>query len=200
MKATLDDAPFGQHDECSGLFVRALNGDSDAATRLYQQCAPDLRRWLAGRLPGCDAEELAHAAIVTAFRRSARFRRGTSFQAWLKAIAWHLALNGQRDDMRRRVRENAWFEHERTQRTSDGVDDRARLRLLSNCLDALPEPQRRLLQLRYTEGKSAEIIALEQGRKRSAVAVSLHRICRRLRDEIAQTATSQIGSGFITKR
>ena len=66
MKATLDDAPFGQHDECSGLFVRALNGDPDAATQLYEQCVPDLRRWLAGRVLGCDAEELAHAALVTA--------------------------------------------------------------------------------------------------------------------------------------
>lgn len=184
MKATLNDASFGQHDECSGLFVRARNGDADAATELYQRCAPELRRWLAGRVPGCDAEELAHASIITAFRKSARFRQSASFQSWLKTIALHLALNHQRDEARRHSRENAWFEHERVQRNGSASDDPKRLRMLTTCLETLPEPQRQLLRLRFIEGKSAETIAMEQGRKRSAVAVKLHRICRRLRSEM----------------
>ena len=192
MKTTLDDVPFGHPDECSGLFVLARHGNATAATELYQRCVPDLRRWLTGRVPGCDAEEVAHAAIVTAFRKAARFQRGTSFQSWLKTIAWSLALNHQRDDARRRSRENAWFEHERVQGSGGTTDDPYRLRVLSQCVAALPEPQRQLLQLRYTEGKSAETIAMEQGRKRSAVAVTLHRICRLLRTEMQHTRESPV--------
>lgn len=193
MKATLDDSPFGQqHDECSGLFVRARNGDADAATELYQQCVPELRRWLAGRVHGCDAEELAHASLVTAFRKSTRYQPGTSFQSWLKTIAWRLALNHQRDESRRRSRENAWFEHERVQRLGGTTDDPKRLRMLSECMETLPEPQRQLLRLRYIEGKSAETIAMEQGRKRSAVAVKLHRICRHLRTEMQHSRESLV--------
>ncbi|OYW78276.1 MAG: hypothetical protein B7Z37_00275 [Verrucomicrobia bacterium 12-59-8] len=184
MKATLDDASFGQHDETSRLFMQAQNGESDAATKLYEQCVPNLRRWLAVRVPGCDAEELAHAALVTAFRKAARFRQGASFQSWLKTISLHLALNRLRDETRRCQRESAWVEHERVQRSGGMNDEPSSLRVLARCVAALPEAQRQLLQLRYAEGKSAEAIAMEQGRQRGAVAVNLHRICRRLRMDL----------------
>jgi RNA polymerase sigma-70 factor (ECF subfamily) len=197
MKATLDDASFGPHDECSALFMRAQNGESDAATELYEKCVPDLRRWLAGRVPGCDAEELAHAGLVTAFRKAARFRQGTSFQCWLKTISLHLALNRQRDETRRRQREKVWFEHERVQRSGGMNDEPSGLRVLARCVAALPEAQRQLLQLRYAEGKSAEAIAMEQGRQRGAVAVNLHRICRRLRTDLEHALPKQTRESLV---
>ncbi|MCF7789331.1 MAG: sigma-70 family RNA polymerase sigma factor [Prosthecobacter sp.] len=198
MKATLDDAPFGQQDETSSLFMRARNGESDAATELYQQCVPHLRRWLAGRVPGCDAEELAHVALVTAFRKAARFRQGASFQSWLKTISLNLALNRQRDETRRRQREKAWFDHERVQRSGGMNDEPSGLRVLARCVAALPEAQRQLLQLRYSEGKSAETIAMEQGRQRGAVAVNLHRICRRLRTDLEHALPKQTRESLVS--
>lgn len=177
--------------------MRARNGDADAATELYQQCVPHLRRWLAVRVPGCDAEEFAHAALVTAFRKAARFRQGASFQSWLKTISLHLALNRQRDEIRRRQRENAWFEHERVQRSGGMSDEPRGLRVLARCVAALPEAQRQLLQMRYTEGKSAEAIAMEQGRQRSAVAVNLHRICQRLRTDVEHALPKQTRESLV---
>lgn len=193
MKATLDDASFGQHDECSALFMDAQDGDGDAAAKLYRKCVPELRRWLAGQVAGCDAEEVAHTAMVAAFRKARRFQRGGSFQAWLKTIARHLALNQQRDESRRRRRESAWCENERV--LADGTtsdDDMQRMRVLSRCLATLPEPQRRLLNLRYAKGISASAIATMTGRKRSAVAVSLHRLCRQLRTEMQETQAHEV--------
>jgi RNA polymerase sigma factor (sigma-70 family) len=182
MKTKLDDASYGTHDECSALFAEALQGDHLAAARLYSRCVPHLRNWLAGRFNITAVEDLAHDAMVIAFQKSARFQPGTSFQSWLKTIASRLALNLQRDEARRRSREVAYVQLESINAKSTDIPDPARASQLANCLLTLPEPQRHLLHLRFFEGQSADAIASAQGRKRGAVAVSLHRICRRLRD------------------
>ena len=184
MKATLDDSPIGHHDECARLFVLALLGDADAATRLYGECVPPLRNWLACRVPWQTAEEAAHDALVTAFRKSAQFRPGKAFQPWLRTIAWNLAQNLLRNDARRRSREIEYVENERIASVTGGGEEDQRMAALACCVEALPERQRDLLHLRYEEGWSSEAIAAAQGRTRVATAVNLHRICSRLRTDV----------------
>jgi len=184
MKATLDDSSFERHDECTTLFAQALEGNHPAATRLYSLCIPPLRGWLAHRFNETTIEDLAHDALVTAFRKSARFQPGTSFQSWLKTIATRLALNLKRDDARRQSRESAYVQLMGINAEPTASADQTRTSKLANSLLTLPEPQRQLIHLRFYEGKSAEAIAAAQGRNRGAVAVSLHRICRRLKESM----------------
>lgn len=172
------------HDECGPLFAQALRGDSDAATRLYTTCVPTLRAWLVARLPWCLAADLAHDALVQAFRRAGQFRPGASFAAWLRTIAWNMAMNTLRDDGRRKMRESAYWDHERIQSSSSEEPDTMLLTAVQRSVASLPEDQRELLDLRFQQGRSASEIAANSGRSRVAVAVSLHRICKRLRADI----------------
>ena len=105
MRATLDDSSFGPPDENAGLFRRALTSDSEAAAKLYTRCMPALQYWLQARLPGCEAEDLAHEALLTALRRGSRFHHGARLMPWLRTIAWHLAQKRMRGDSRRKRRE-----------------------------------------------------------------------------------------------
>lgn len=184
MRATLDDSSFGAPDENAGLFRRALTSDSEAAAKLYARCMPALQFWLQARLPGCDAEDLAHEALLTALRRGSRFRNGARLMPWLRTISWNLAQKRLRGDSRRKRREREYVEHElRVHGGTPGLSPK-RLAALNACLASLPEHQRQLLHLRYTEGRSSSDIAKEQGRTRSAIAVRIHRICQRLRQDL----------------
>lgn len=184
MKATLDDAPIGRHDECSQLFVLATLGDAAAASQLYSRCVPPLRAWLAARIGHGMAEDMVHDALIVAFRKSNRFRHGAAFMPWLRTIAWHLAQKALRHDARRQSWEKEFYETERLHAgPATGPDERRRA-ALDACLAELPERQVRLIRSRYYEGKSSDEIAAEQGRKRVAVAVNLHRICQKLRSGI----------------
>jgi len=186
MKATLDDTSFGQQtDACSEWFESALRGDEAAATRLYQHCVPLLRGWLATRLSETQAADLAHDALVHAFRKHAQFRAGTVFMPWLRTLAWHMALNQIRDDAREQSRIIAWVDQQRLQEVHAEDESERRFAAMDRCLFTLPEAQRHLLHLHYAEKQTSQAIAQSQGRKRSAVAVSIHRICQRMRHDLS---------------
>lgn len=200
MKATLDDSPIGQHDECAQLFVIATLGDEAAASELYTQCVPKLRAWLAARIGWSMAEDITHDALIRAFRESRSFHTSARFMPWLKTIAWHLAQKSIRGELRRQHRETQFVEHERLHAPQFSVNQNRRRAALDACLAALPTSQLNLIRSRYFAGRSGEAIAAEQGRSRVAVAVNLHRICRGLRAGIermeeAPPATARNGHG-----
>ena len=64
----------------------------------------------------------------------------------------------------------------------DGVQKR--LAAMNQRLFPLPDTQRQLLHLHYVEKHTSQAIAETQGRTRSAVAVSIHRICQRMRRDL----------------
>jgi RNA polymerase sigma-70 factor (ECF subfamily) len=187
MKATLDDTSYGQQDACADWFASALRGDEEAAARLYQYCIPKMRRWLAVRLPEHVSEELAHDAMVTAFRKHDRFLPGSLFLPWVKTIAWRLAQNQMRDSARRHERDQAYANHHQLFGNDDNTSEESMYAALFHSLSILPESQRHLLHLHYWEGRTGQAIADTQGRTRVAVAVNLHRICQRLRKHLKST-------------
>lgn len=184
MKATLDDISFSKPDDAAGLADRAMRGDQQAISLLYSCYVPVLRSWLAWRVPACLAGDLAHDALVKALRHGSEFLPGRGFMPWLKAIAWRMAQNTLRNEARRRARESAYVDHA-WQDADEEEDTRSQCRTaLFKCLSRLPVPQRRLLHERYCDGQHIKAIASAHGRTSVAVAVNLHRICRRLRTDI----------------
>lgn len=184
MKATLDDSPIGQHDDCARLFVLATLGDEPAANELYSRCVPPLRAWLAARVGWSIAEDVTHDALVVAFRKSGGFRRGAAFMPWLRTIAWNLAQNALRHEARRQTWEREYHDAGCLHGGPDAGPEMRRRAALEACLAALPERHFQLIHSRYFDGKSSEEIAAEQGRNRVAVAVNLHRVCKGLRSDI----------------
>jgi RNA polymerase sigma-70 factor (ECF subfamily) len=126
---------------------------------------------------------MAHEAMVEAFGKGDRFKPGHSFQAWLRTLAWHRTLNILRNESRRKAREQAYLQQEQVC-ASDDHKPSPYLDRLASTLAALPDSQRELLELHYLEGKTSRAIAELHGRSRSAVAVNLHRLCRKLRADI----------------
>lgn len=172
-----------ESDACGAWFAQALRGDSDAATRLYACCVPSVRNWLCKSVPSEVAEDSAHEAVVRAFRCAEQFRPGTSFICWVRTLAWRMALNALRTESRRKTRETAFFEQ-----NGLGGDsrDEAVFEALERCVAELPGEQRQLIRLRFQLDQSAGEIAAGLGRSRVAVAVSLNRICKRLRSGLEQ--------------
>lgn len=180
MKDTVTNAVS---DECSHLFAQALRGEADAATQLYARCVPPLAGWLAQRISGHAVQDMAHEAMAEAFRKGDLFKPGHSFQVWLRTLAWHRALNILRNESRRKAREQAYLQQEQAC-ASDDHKPSPYLERLASTLAALPDSQRELLELHYLKGKTSRAIAEMHGRSRSAVAVHLHRLCRKLRTDI----------------
>ena len=190
MKATLDDSSIGQPDEATRLFVLATLGDANAANELYSRCVPSLRAWLAARVGNAMAEDVAHDALVMAFQKSGTFRAGAAFGPWLRTLAWNLALKSIRSEKRRRSRETEYLNTMRLNATPIPGSDERRQKALNACIASLPTRQFQLIRSRYFEEKTSDEIATEQGRKRVAVAVNLHRICKGLRKEIEKIMQS----------
>lgn len=179
-----DDAPLaGGLDELGALFASA-RGDEQAAAQLYPRCQPLLAAWLRRRFPAEIASDAAHDALVAAFAASESFHSGRPLLPWLKTLAFREAVDVVRRDKRRAERERAFVEREtiaagrhETERCVDG---------LARGLAGLSARQRSLIERRYVCGESSEAIAASDGRKRSAVAVELHRICQKLRKALEE--------------
>ena len=179
-----DDAPLaGGVDELTTLFVRA-NGNEGAAAQLYAQCQPLLAAWLRWRFPAEIATDAAHDALATAFAQHAAFHGERALLPWLKTLALREAIDAIRSDTRRAERERLYVESESLageRRESGGCED-----ALALALAGLSDTQRSMIERRYVAGESSEAIAASASRNRSAVAVEIHRICRKLRKAIEE--------------
>jgi len=118
-----------------------------------------------------DAEDVAQEAFVKAYRSYTQLRDRDRFRAWLVRITWRLALDRQRADRRRTVREDrsAPDRLEDTRRpgpfgpgagaAEDDVLARERARLLWNAIDALSEKLRVTIVLANMEGHDVDEVA-----------------------------------------
>ncbi len=126
-----------------------------------------------------DAEDVAQEAFAKAYRSFNQLRDRTRFRAWLVRMTWRLALDRQRANRRRTVRELPsgdpveaglpWPERSRRQTrldarretTVDIVAARERAEHLWNAIEALPEKLRLVVVLAGIEGHDTrEVSAL----------------------------------------
>ena len=159
----------------------------DAFARLYSEHARPLFAFLAYRTgDSALAEDLLADTFERALRSRWRFdrRRGTE-KAWLYTIA----LNLLRDDARRQAAQRrALARLERLEPSPVGaepgwaVEDRDEL---VAALDALAEPERDALALRYGADLTVREVAEVLGEKVPAVESRLHRALAKLRDTLA---------------
>ena len=104
-----------------------------------------------------DAEDVAQEAFAKAYRSFNQLRDRTRFRAWLVRMTWRLALDRQRANRRRSVREvpvaepvEAGFQARLD--TSDLVAARERADHLWTAIEALPEKLRLVVVLAGIEG------------------------------------------------
>jgi RNA polymerase sigma-70 factor (ECF subfamily) len=116
-----------------------------------------------------DSEEVAQEAFAKAYRNFATLRDRDRFRAWLVRITWRLAIDRQRSDRRRAVREQRHVESPKL----EGVDILARERAerLWKAIDSLPERLRIVIVLAGIEEHNtrevAAILRLPEGTVKS---------------------------------
>ena len=183
------DAAEGREEQ--EQVVAAQAGDHDAFAALLDRHLPQVRTFLALKAPVAQlVDELAHDTFVYAYRHLAEFEPGTSFRAWLRAIAWNLL----RAEIQRFARERqnldrlAAWQIEATLTSTPAAGHSAEAEHLEGCLEALPGPLRELLVLKYREECSTEDIAGRLRRSLVWVRVSLFRVRQQLRDCIEHRA------------
>jgi RNA polymerase sigma-70 factor (ECF subfamily) len=131
------------------------------------------------------AEDVAHDAVLEAWRVRDRFRETEDFGRWLRGIARNLLRRRFAEKNRLVVPfsdavvdrlEIAWARLRRDDDDSERVDA---LRL---CLDALDPAERRRLTERYGNDRSIDEIAAMSGRTTDAVKMLFMRLRRRLQE------------------
>ena len=158
----------------------ASSGASGSArpgwSRLRARCLAEARRLLG---PTAEADDAVQEAFLRAWRNRARCRTPEKPLPWLLAITRNEAL---------RIRgRSAGRPHEevREEDPDSGADpevESAPLRVdLFRALAELPEPDRRLLQMRYGEDLTQASVADRLGIPEGTVKVRLHRLRARLR-------------------
>jgi RNA polymerase sigma-70 factor (ECF subfamily) len=187
------------------LLDHAAAGDRTALDELFERCRPRLRRLLALRagiaLQHGDLDDLVQEAHLEATRQfdSYTYQGPDSFFRWLATVALHRLANLQRmagarkRDRRRElplqgggstvapnaVQPAALGPGPRTMTVGAEAEQR-----LDAALARLSAGDRDVITLARIEGLSLQEIAERQGRTRNAVALSLSRALRKLKDEM----------------
>jgi RNA polymerase sigma-70 factor (ECF subfamily) len=167
------------------LVAAVQAGDAHAFDPLVERHLDAIHAFVALRLPAAHlVDEITHETFVFAFRRIAEFTAGTSFRAWLRAIA----ANKIRAEIERYRREEghrlAYAELRALEEALGEVKrpDSLELEVLDDCLREVPSHLRNLVDLRYREERSSEEIAGRLERSVAWVRTTLCRVRQQLRD------------------
>jgi len=152
--------------------------------RLFVAHEGRLRAFVRALLPTwADVDEVMQETSLVAWRKFARFERGTNFLAWVATIARFEAL----DHLRRRGREQLIFSDDvadlmaaEAAQEADTLEHQRRA--LDHCLAKLGEAQRELLLLSYQPGARLHEVAARTGRTVQGHYKAVQRLRARLLD------------------
>ncbi len=133
-----------------------------------------------------DAEDVAQEAFARAYRRFRQLRDRTRFRAWLVRMTWRLALDRQRGERRRLIRDAAWTaDAPNAAPEPPGPVERLRARELWRAIDALPPKLRVVVVLANIEGHGMNEVATLLSVPAGTVKSRLFEARRRLKEMLA---------------
>jgi RNA polymerase sigma-70 factor (ECF subfamily) len=149
-------------------------GDGERWAEARRICLSVARRYF--RTDPGEAEDVAHDALVRAWRQEARLRARDRRRQWLSVIARHEALRhlGRQRSEPTDALVQAHSEDDSLDQAPERLDLRA-------ALSTLAEADRTLLRMRYEEDLTQAAIAVALGMPEGTVKVRLHRARERLR-------------------
>jgi len=168
----------------SVLMARGQNGDAQSYRALLQGITPYLRA-LAHRfgLGGPDLEDAVQDVLLTVHTIRHTYDPTRPFGPWLTAVARHRLLDRLRRRMRQTGRETELTEfHETFAADETNHPEMAgEARRLQAAIAALPEGQRRAVEMLKLKEMSLKEAAQASGQSETALKVSVHRAIKRLR-------------------
>ncbi len=183
-------------DTIRELGLRLAGAQDDAFADCYAQLGPILRRYLRGRVPDADIDDVVQVVFVEVWRFRGRFDPTRSLEAWVLTIARRRAI----DHLRARRRETVPLEDALTMAGPDGREIASQVeqtRDMQVALARLPDLQREAIEMAYyadlTQREIAERLDVPLGTIKARTARGL----RRLSVLIASPAALlPVGPGF----
>jgi len=167
-------------------------GEHDEFERLYGAAAPWLYSYLFSLLGNPDdAEDVLQETARLCWEKFDQYEPGTEFRAWACRIAHFKAMKHRQ----RRQKRPAVFSDlfcnvidEEAVVMADKLD--LRIVALTECVQKLPDTDRRLLDLRYEPGATAEQVAKSLGKSIHAV----YRAMARIHDTLYRCVNRTLGA------
>ncbi len=168
-----------QVDRLASTFVTLDEGlEREFEERLRQSSTLAFRVAFAVLRQREDAEDVAQDAFAKAYRSFRTLRDPARFRAWLVRMTWRLALDRQRANRRRIVREST---HAEIASTAPGGSEERPARIWA-AIDALPVKLRMTLILASIEGHDVRDVAGALGVPEGTVKSRLFAARRRLKE------------------
>jgi len=193
----MNNPQFNYTDLDDDALVRSVQrGDAGAFEPLVDRHLQHLRAFIALKAPVSQlVDEVAHEAFVFAFQHIEEFKAGTSFRAWLRAIAWNLLRQEIQRFSRSQAHRARYAEQKLWELAQQRIERESprEVEYLEECLEEINGTARQLVALKYREERSSEEIAQRLERSVAWVRVTLFRIRQQLRDcierKLAQEAS-----------
>jgi RNA polymerase sigma-70 factor, ECF subfamily len=176
-----DDGTSGT-DARVDAYVRLLGQNQRRVTMYVLSLVP---RWN-------DAEEIIQETNLVLWREFDRFEPGTNFAAWACKVAFHQVLAWQKRRGRDRLRFTPEFLEVvagETAAAAERLEERGRM--LEGCLRKLPNDQRELVRLRYTENCSIDDMARQLDRTATAIYRALSRVRNTLHECVTRSLAQE---------
>lgn len=170
------------------LVRQALHGDSDALARLYRGHLDDVYRYIYMRVgTQADAEDLTSETFLRMVKNLHQYRGQGKFRSWLLGIARRVVNDFWRRHYK--IREEPldglvmkWAINPFSSDNPNNADKRQKnlIFLMRTSLAKLPDHYRRVLELRFLEGKSVREVAQAMNCTETTVKVRQHRALKKL--------------------
>ena len=183
------------------LMTAYVAGDPAAFQELFVRYAEVLVGMLRRRVDDDhSAQDLVQQTFLQFHRARFDFKPGSQVRPWLFTIALNLARGLSRTKVRRRERALEVDPASDLTPVSHELESRESAQRVHECLDALPDQQREVIELHWFEGISFAEISLIVGASLSAVKVRAHRGYEQLREalgpERGRTAAQGVSDGL----
>jgi RNA polymerase sigma-70 factor, ECF subfamily len=126
-------------------------------------------------------DDILSEVYVQIYQRLDRYEIGTNFKAWIKTIAWNVAMSMRTKSIREKDRSERHRQElmeclNQDAQAEESLDyTEQQLHFLHTCLERLEQKARSWVDLHYFQGLSLESVATGTGASANAVAVGLHR-------------------------
>jgi RNA polymerase sigma-70 factor (ECF subfamily) len=131
-----------------------------------------------------NAEDVAQEALARAYRRFRQLRERDRFRPWLVRVTWRLALDRQRADRRRMLREHEQASPPLEGSTADAIVARERAMHVWRAIDELSPKLRIVVVLANIEGHDvqevARLLAIPEGTVKSRLFAARARLKEQL--------------------
>ena len=166
-------------DRIGELGARLAHSGEETLAECYAVLGPRLRRYLRGRVPDADIDDLVQVVFVEVWRFRERYDPQRSLEAWVLTIARRRAI----DHLRTGHRQTFPLENAAAVAGPDGRDGSSRVEQaqdMASALAQLPGPQREAIEMAYftdlTQREIAERLGIPLGTVKARTARGLRRL------------------------